>query len=126
VKHFMRFEAAATVHGPAGPNLKSSSGPAESEGGERGRLLNGPILSELLKLAAPTVVVLVVQTLVSVTETYFVGHLGTNALAGVSLVFSVLMLMTMMSNGGIGGGVASAIARALGGGRIDRHCGSTE
>jgi Na+-driven multidrug efflux pump len=79
-----------------------------------------------LKLAAPTVVVLVVQTLVSVTETYFVGHLGTNALAGVSLVFSVLMLMTMMSNGGIGGGVASAIARALGGGRIDRHCGSTE
>ena len=28
------------------------------------------------------------------------------------------MLMTMMSNGGIGGGVASAIARAVGAGRV--------
>ncbi len=46
------------------------------------------------------------------------GHLGTDALAGVALVFPVLMLMTMMSNGGIGGGVASAIARAVGGGRM--------
>jgi Na+-driven multidrug efflux pump len=31
-------------------------------------------------------------------------------------VFPVLMLMTMLSNGGIGGGVASAIARAIGAG----------
>jgi MATE family, multidrug efflux pump len=34
-------------------------------------------------------------------------------------VFPVLMLMQMMSNGAIGGGVASAIARALGAGRKD-------
>src|SRR5207245_1887071 len=39
------------------------------------------------------------------------------ALAGVTLVFPVLMLMQMMSNGGIGGGVASAVARALGANR---------
>jgi MATE family, multidrug efflux pump len=32
----------------------------------------------------------------------------------VALVFPVLMLVQMMSNGGIGGGVASAVARALG------------
>src|ERR687887_358625 len=82
-----------------------------------GGLIAGPIIPTLLKLAAPTVVVLVVQTFVSVIETYFVGFLGTDALAGVALVFPVLMLMQMMSNGGIGGGVASAVARALGGGR---------
>ena len=80
-------------------------------------LLAGPIIPTLLKLAAPTVVVLVVQTFVSVIETYFVGFLGKDALAGVALVFPVLMLMTMMSNGALGGGAASAIARALGSGR---------
>lgn len=82
-------------------------------------ILAGPILPTLLRLAVPTTVVLVAQTLVGVIETYFIGLLGTEALAGVSLVFPVLMLMQMMSNGGLGGGVASAIARALGAGRSD-------
>jgi putative MATE family efflux protein len=81
------------------------------------RLLTGPILPTLLGLAGPTVVVLLVQTGVGVAETYFVSNLGTAALAGVTLVFPALMLMQMMSNGGIGGGVSSAVARALGAGR---------
>jgi putative MATE family efflux protein len=80
-------------------------------------MLDGPVLPTLLKLALPTVVVLVVQTLVGVAETYFVSFLGTEALAGVSLVFPIFMLMQMMSNGGIGGGVASSIARAMGAGK---------
>src|SRR4030081_3257335 len=80
-------------------------------------LLSGPIIPTILRLALPTVVVLVVQTFVGVAETYFVGFLGTDALAGVALVFPVLMLMQMMSNGGIGGGVAAALARANCGGR---------
>jgi putative MATE family efflux protein len=92
-----------------------------TRGSERNKLstalLQGPILSSLLRLALPILVVLAVQTLVSVAETYFVGFLGTDSLAGVALVFPVIMLMTMMSNGGIGGGVASAIARAIGAGR---------
>ena len=81
-------------------------------------MLDGPVLPTLLKLALPTVVVLVVQTLVGVAETYFVSFLGTEALAGVSLVFPIFMLMQMMSNGGIGGGVASSIARAMGAGKV--------
>ncbi|MFB9268494.1 MATE family efflux transporter [Bradyrhizobium erythrophlei] len=80
-------------------------------------VLDGPIAPTLLRLALPTIVVLVVQTLVGILETYFVGFLGTAALAGTALVFPVLMLMQMMSNGGIGGGVASAVARAIGAGR---------
>jgi putative MATE family efflux protein len=80
-------------------------------------VLAGPIMPTMLRLALPTIVVLVAQTLVGVAETYFVSFLGTDALAGVALVFPILMLMQMMSNGGLGGGVASAVARALGANR---------
>jgi putative MATE family efflux protein len=80
-------------------------------------ILSGPIIPTMLRLATPTVVVLVVQTLVGVMETYFISFLGTESLGGVALVFPVLMLMQMTSNGGIGGGVSSAVARALGAGR---------
>src|SRR5438128_3926128 len=82
-------------------------------------ILDDPIVPVMLRLGLPTLVVLVVQTLVGVAETYFVSFLGTDAIAGVALVFPVLMLMQMMSNGGIGGGVASAVARALGANRKD-------
>jgi putative MATE family efflux protein len=80
-------------------------------------MLSGPIAGTLLRFAAPTIVVVTVQALVSVMETYFVGFLGTDALAGVAVVFPVIMLMQMMSAGGMGGGIASAVARALGAGR---------
>ena len=49
-------------------------------------LLQGPIAPQLIRLAWPILVVLAVQTLVSVAETYFVGFLGTDAIAGVALV----------------------------------------
>jgi putative MATE family efflux protein len=65
------------------------------------------------------VVVMVAQASVGLIETYFVGKLGTAALAGMALVFPVVMLMQMMSAGAMGGGISSAIARALGGGRRD-------
>ncbi len=83
----------------------------------RAAILTGAILPTLLRLALPTMIVLVAQTAVNVAEAYYVGYLGTDALAGVALVFPVFMLMTMMSNGGLGSGVASAVARAVGGGR---------
>ncbi len=83
------------------------------------RLLEAPIAPTLLRLAAPNVVVLAMQTTINVLEAYFVGWLGTDALAGVSLVLPLIMLMQTMSAGGMGGGVASAIARALGAGRRD-------
>jgi len=80
-------------------------------------LLEGPIVSTLLRLATPNVLVMFVQASVGLIETYFVARLGTDALAGVALVFPVLMLMQMMSAGAMGGGISSAIARALGAGR---------
>src|ERR1700741_1995716 len=80
------------------------------------RLLDGPIAPTLLRLAAPNVVMLVAQVAISVLEAYFVGWLGADALAGVSVTFPLVMLMQTMSGGGMGGGVASAVARALGAG----------
>ena len=56
-------------------------------------LLEGPIVATLLRLATPNVLVMVVQASVGLIETYFVAKLGTEALAGVALVFPVLMLM---------------------------------
>ena len=77
-------------------------------------LLEAPIASTLLRLAAPNVLVMLAQASVGLIETYFVGKLGTDALAGMALVFPLVMLMQMTSAGAMGGGIASAIARALG------------
>ncbi|HYS17321.1 MAG TPA: MATE family efflux transporter [Candidatus Binatia bacterium] len=81
------------------------------------RLLEGPITPTLLGLAAPNVIMLVAQVSISILEAYYVGWLGADALAGVSVTFPLVMLMQTMSAGGMGGGVASAVARALGAGR---------
>ncbi len=82
-------------------------------------LLEAPIAPTLLRLAAPNVLVMLAQAGVGLIETYFVGKLGTDALAGMALVFPVVMLMQMTSAGAMGGGIASAIARALGARRRD-------
>ena len=81
------------------------------------RLLEAPVTSTLLGLAAPNVLVMVLQAVVTTLDAVFVGWLGPAALAGVSLVYPLVMLMQTMSAGGMGGGVAAAVARALGAGR---------
>jgi len=81
------------------------------------RLLEAPIAATLVRLALPNMLVMVVQASLGLIETYFIGWLGTAALAGIALVFPAVMLMQMMSAGAVGGGIASAVARALGGGR---------
>jgi len=80
-------------------------------------LIEAPIARTLLRLAIPNITTTLVQASTGLIETYFIGKLGTNALAGVALVFPGVMLMQMMSAGAMGGGVSSAIARALGAGR---------
>ena len=82
-------------------------------------LLEGPIVRTLLKLGAPNMLVMVAQASAGLIETYFVGKLGTDALTGMALVFPLVMLMQMTSAGAMGGGIASAVARALGARRRD-------
>jgi len=82
-------------------------------------LLQGPITPTLLRMAWPNVIIMFVQAATGLIETFWVGRLGTDALAGMALVFPGVMLMQMISAGALGGGISSAIARALGAGRRD-------
>jgi putative MATE family efflux protein len=93
--------------------------PSVARGAARTRLLlEGPIGRTLLRLAAPNVVVNVVLIAVTASvDAHFVGQLGSGPLAGLSLVFPLLMLMQQMANSSMGGATASAIARAIGSGR---------
>ena len=83
------------------------------------RLLRGPIVPTLLAMAWPNVVVMLAQASTGLIETWFVSRLGLDALAGMALVFPGFMMMQMLSGGAMGGGISSAIARALGSGRRD-------
>ncbi|GAB3674503.1 MATE family efflux transporter [Salinisphaera aquimarina] len=95
--------------------------PAQSRAQSRTRkILQAPVLPTILWLAAPNVIVMLSQALANFLESYYVGLLGVDALAGAALVFPLVMLMMMMSAGGIGGGISSAIARAIGSGRDDK------
>jgi putative MATE family efflux protein len=82
-------------------------------------LLDGPIASTLLRLAWPNVLVMFAQAASGLIETFWVSRLGIDALTGMALVFPGIMLMQMISNGAMGGGISSAVARALGGRRRD-------
>jgi putative MATE family efflux protein len=83
------------------------------------QLLRGPAVPTLLRLATPNVLVMLAQAATGLIETYFVARLSTDALAGMALVFPGVMLMQMIAAGAMGGGISSAIARAIGGGRRD-------
>lgn len=97
-----------------------SAQPQQAELSPRTRmLLHGPIVPTLLSLAWPNILVMLAQASTGLIETWWVSHLGTDALAGMALVFPGVMLMQMISSGAMGGGISSAIARALGAGRRD-------
>lgn len=79
-------------------------------------LLDAPVLPTLLRLATPNFLGMGAATVVSIAETAYIGVLGTVPLAAAALVFPAIMLMQMMSAGAMGGGVSSAVSRALGAG----------
>jgi MATE family, multidrug efflux pump len=81
------------------------------------RLLEAPIAPMLLRLAWPNIAVMLVTASTGLIETWWVSRLGLDALAGVALVFPGFMMMQMLSAGAMGGGISSAVARALGSGR---------
>jgi len=83
-------------------------------------LLEAPILPTLLRLTLPNLAAMLVVALVAIAETVYVGVLGTKALAAIALVFPMIMLMQMLSAGAMGGGVSSAISRAIGAGDVAR------
>src|SRR5262249_15962044 len=79
-------------------------------------LLEGPVLPTLLRLAAPTVALMLLQGVIAAGEAAFVGRLGSAALAGVSLSFPLVMLMTTLSAGAYGGAGGPGTRPAAAGG----------
>jgi MATE family, multidrug efflux pump len=83
-------------------------------------MLTAPILPTLVRLSLPNMMAMLAMALVAIAETAYVGTLGTPPLAGLALAFPLVMLQQMMSGGAMGGGVSSAISRALGAGDEQR------
>ena len=100
--------------------LTSSSMPARPVASRTRMLLEAPIVPTLLRLAAPNVLNLLAFVGLITFDGLFVGRLGPDALAGISLVFPWVMLMQHGAASGMGGAVSSAIARALGAGSRQR------
>ncbi len=102
------------------PALPTSPAAARPVAGRTKLLLEGPVLSTLVRLAAPNALQLLAIAGMITFDGLFLGRLGADALIGVSLAFPFMMLMQHAANSGMGGAVSSAIARALGAGRRDR------
>jgi putative MATE family efflux protein len=95
--------------------VAATATPAHPEMNPRTRmLLQAPIASTLLKMAWPNLLVMLAQASTGLIETWWVSHLGNDALTGMAVVFPGFMMMQMLSAGAMGGGISSAIARALG------------
>jgi putative MATE family efflux protein len=105
------------MNGESQPVIAESAGTPRTIDPRTRILLEAPILPTLLRLAWPNIAVMLVMASTGLIETWWVSRLGTDALAGIALVFPLYMMMQMLSAGAMGGGISSAIARALGGGR---------
>jgi len=83
-------------------------------------LLTAPVLPTLLRLSGPNMVAMVGAAVAAIAETLYVGRIGVPALAGMALVFPIMMLQQMLSGGAMGSGVAATVSRALGAGQTER------
>ncbi|MFN0299649.1 MAG: MATE family efflux transporter [Burkholderiales bacterium] len=101
------------------PQSANANTPVRPMAARTKMLLNAPIFATLLRLSAPNALNLLALVGLITFDAVFVGRLGAEALAGVSLVFPWVMLMQHTAASGMGGAVSSAVARALGAGRRD-------
>src|SRR5258708_30534516 len=83
-------------------------------------LLEGPIFATLLRLAAPNILNLIAFVAVIIFDGFFLGRIGTDALAGASLAFPWIMLVLQTTNSGMGAGVSAALPPPLGSGKPPR------
>jgi putative MATE family efflux protein len=77
-------------------------------------LTSAPIAPTIWRLALPNMLAMTASALVSIAETWYVGYLGIMPLAGMALVFPLVMMQQMLSAGSMGGGITSAVSRAIG------------
>ena len=79
-------------------------------------LLTARIFPTLVRFALPNMGAMLATALAAIAETAYVGSFGVASLAGMALVFPMIMFQMMLSGGAMGGGVSSAVSRAFGAG----------
>lgn len=77
-------------------------------------LLQAPITPLLFRLAWPNMLIMLAQAGTALIDTWWLAKLGSDALAGMALVFPFVMLVGTISGGSIGAGISAVVARALG------------
>lgn len=94
-------------------------------------MLEAPVVPLLMRLSTPNIAIVLAQTSSVIADAWFVGQIGTNTgtgtthgseagtigLASLAVVYPMQALMQMMSAGAMGGGISSAVARAMGRGQ---------
>ena len=85
----------------------------QSQEQRRSMMLNEPVSKVIPKMAIPTIVAFLINSIYSLADTYFVSSLGTNATAAVSVNASLDQLI-MMCGSMLAVGANSYIARLLG------------
>ena len=85
----------------------------QSQEQRRNMMLNEPVSKVIPKMAIPTIVAFLINSVYSLADTYFVSFLGTNATAAVSVNASLDQLI-MMCGSMLAVGANSYIARLLG------------
>lgn len=82
------------------------------------KLTEGSILKSLISLALPVIFVNILQTAYQLTDTFWVGRLGTDAVAAVSISFPIIFFIISL---GIGLGIAGTILVAQYAGMQDQE-----
>ncbi|MEM9838932.1 MAG: MATE family efflux transporter [Pseudomonadota bacterium] len=80
-------------------------------------LTEGSVSGHLVRLGLPTIIGVAGIFAVSLADTYFLGKLGTDALAAISFTFPVLLIMASLGIG-MAAGAASVVSRAIGKGEV--------
>lgn len=77
------------------------------------KILNGPVAITLLKMSLPMMVGLVGVVSLNLIDAYFIGKLGSHALAAIGYTFPAILLQGAIS-GGLGVGTSAIVSRAIG------------
>ncbi len=83
------------------------------------RLIEGPVQKTLIRLTMPMMLGMLGMVIFNLSDTFFVGQLGTNQLAALSFTFPVVLVVSSLAMG-LGIGASAVISRAIGEGNHDK------
>lgn len=82
------------------------------------RMLQAPVERLVLRMAAPTIAIMLISAIYNIADAYFVGYLGTSATGAIGIVFSLMAIIQAVGFF-FGHGAGNYISRELGGGRVE-------